>query len=111
MKKIKTLKMNYEFKNVFSKGNYYIGKQVIIYFLKNNYGYNRIGIAIGSKLCNAVKRNRVKRLIRASYQKFSCNSSYDIVFVWNKKEKVEDACFNIIVSDLSKAFLKFGIVK
>ena len=46
MKKIKTLKMNYEFKNVFNKGKYYIGKQVILYDLKNKYDYNRIGIAI-----------------------------------------------------------------
>ena len=31
MKKIKTLKMNYEFKNVFNKGKYYIGRQIIGY--------------------------------------------------------------------------------
>lgn len=113
MKKIETLKMNYEFKNVFSKGKYYIGKQVIVYFLNNNYGYNRIGTAISSKLCNAVKRNRIKRLIRASYQKFDFieNSSYDIVFIWNKKINVEMASFDVIFNDLNKAFLKFGIIE
>ena len=35
MRKIKTLKKNYEFKNVLSKGKFYIGKQVSIYVLKN----------------------------------------------------------------------------
>ncbi len=113
MKRIETLKMNYEFKNVFSKGKYYIGEQVIVYFLNNKYGYNRIGIAISSKLCNAVKRNRLKRLIRASYQKFDFNeySSCDIVFIWNKKVSVERACFENIFNDLNKAFLKFGIIE
>ncbi len=103
--------MNYEFKNVFNKGKYYVGEQVIVYFLNNKFDYNRIGIAISSKLCNAVKRNRVKRIIRACYQKFDSNSSYDIVFIWNKKTKVEEACFDIIYNDLKKAFLKFGIIK
>ena len=113
MKRIKTLKMNYEFKNVFSKGKYYIGKQVIVYFLNNRLGYNRIGIAISSKLCKAVKRNSIKRLIRASYQRFCFTevSSYDIVFIWNKKANIEDASFEIISKDLNKAFLKFGIIK
>ena len=35
MRKIKTLKKNYEFKNVLSKGKFYVGKQVSIYVLKN----------------------------------------------------------------------------
>ena len=35
MKRISTLKKNYEFKNVLSKGKFYIGNQVIIYILKN----------------------------------------------------------------------------
>ena len=113
MKRIETLKMNYEFKNVFSKGKYYIGEQVIVYFLNNKYGYNRIGIAISSKLCKAVKRNRLKRLIRANYQMFNFkeSSSYDIVFIWNKRVKVDNANFDIIFNDLNKAFLKFGIIE
>ena len=36
MRKIKKKKKNYEFKNVLSKGKFYIGKQISIYILKNN---------------------------------------------------------------------------
>ena len=68
MKRIKTLKMNYEFKNVFDKGKYYVNDQVIVYVLKNKLEYNRIGIAVSTKLGHAVKRNRIKRLIRSAYQ-------------------------------------------
>ena len=49
MNEIETLKLNYEFKNVFNKGKYFIGKQVIVYIYKNKKKQNRIGIAISSK--------------------------------------------------------------
>ena len=44
MKKIKTLKKNYEFQNVLSKGKFYIGKQITIYITKNKLDSNVIGI-------------------------------------------------------------------
>ena len=68
MIRIKTLKKNYEFKNVLSKGKFYIGKQISIYILKNNLKTNVIGIAVSTKQCNAVLRNRIKRLIRENYR-------------------------------------------
>lgn len=113
MKKIKTLKMNYEFKNVFSKGKYYVGSQIITYILTNKYQYNRIGIAISSKLCNAVKRNHIKRLVRAAYQNFKIDNSksVDIVFIWNKKADIEEASYHKIYENMKKAFLRAGIIE
>ena len=61
MKKMKTLKKNYEFKNVLTKGKFYIGKQITIYITKNSQYTNNFGIAISKKTCNAVKRNLLKR--------------------------------------------------
>jgi len=112
MKKIKTLKMNYEFKNVLEKGKYYANKQIIVYILENNYDYNRLGIAINSKICNAVKRNHIKRLVREAYRKYERNilTSYDIVIVWNKKVNAEDASYNIICNNLENALSKAGMI-
>ena len=112
MKKIKTLKMNYEFKNVFNRGKYYIGKQIIIYVLKNKSNYNRLGIAISTKLCKAVKRNEIKRKIRAAYQELEKNSEkgYDIVFIWNKKENIQNLSYQIIYNYTKKIFEKLGIL-
>ena len=113
MKKIKTLKMNYEFKNAFNRGNYYIGKQIILYDLKNKYDYNRLGIAINTKLCKAVKRNAIKRKIRAVYQELEKNAEkgHDLVFVWNKKEDIKNISYDIIYDDMKKLFFKIGILK
>ncbi len=108
MRKIKTLKKNYEFKNVLSKGKFYIGKQISIYILKNNKKINVIGVAVSIKQCGAVKRNRIKRLIRENYRllKNDLKQGYDIVFLWNKKGEVDEANYYIIKSDMEKTFKK-----
>lgn len=113
MKRIQTLKLNYEFKNVFNKGKFYIGNQIIIYVLKNKLQKNRLGIAINSKLCHAVQRNRIKRVIRAAYQLNikESNVGHDIVVIWNKKADIEDLSYNIINEDMKRIFLNSGIKK
>lgn len=113
MKKIKTLKKNYEFKNVLLKGKFYIGKQITIYITKNKQNINAIGIAISTKTCNAVKRNRIKRLIRENYKliKDKLEVGYNIVFLWNKKDKVENANFYVIKNDMYKLLKKAEIME
>ncbi len=34
----------------------------------NGLGYSRLGIGVGAKLCNAVKRNRLKRITREAFR-------------------------------------------
>ena len=108
MRRIKTLKKNYEFKNVLSKGKFYIGKQISIYILKNNLKTNVIGIAVSTKQCNAVLRNRIKRLIRENYRllKNELEQGYNIVFLWNKKGVAKEADYYIIKNDLINFFKK-----
>ena len=112
MRKIKTLKKNYEFKNVLSRGKFYIGKQVSIYVLKNNKESNVIGIAVSTKKCGAVLRNRIKRLIRENYRliKNNLKQGYDIVFLWTKKGEPKEANYYIIQNDLIKAFKKANLL-
>lgn len=104
MRKIKTLKKNYEFQNVLSKGKFYVGKQITIYIKKNNLEENVVGIAVSTKACNAVKRNRIKRLIRENYRliKKELKVGNNIVFLWNKREEANHADFYIIKEDMQK---------
>ena len=112
MRKIKTLKKNYEFQNVLSKGKFYIGKQITIYIKKNKLKENVIGIAVSTKTCNAVKRNHIKRLIRENNRlmKNDLRVGNNIVFLWNRKELVENANFFVIKSDMEKLFKKADLL-
>lgn len=51
-------------------------------FLPNTESYNRLGISVHRKTGNAVRRNRIKRLIRESFRlnRDQLPSSCDIVF-------------------------------
>lgn len=114
MLKTITLKKNYEFKNVLTRGKYCSGKYVDIYFLKkNNKNFNRIGIAVGVKVAKANKRNRIKRLIRENYRLLekNINYGYEIVFLWKKKQDIKNATFNNIKNDIVKIFLENNIIK
>ena len=101
MSKIETLKKNYEFKNVITRGKAYFGKYICVYILKNN-DKNKIGIAVSKKAGNAVIRNKIKRLIRESYRKKQGNikDTYSMVFMWKKDNKREDIVFSNINTDI-----------
>lgn len=112
MRKIKTLKKNYEYKNVLSKGKFYVGKYVIAYIKKNNKNENYVGIAVSTKIGNAVKRNRIKRVIREAYRikKNSLKKGYDIVLLWKKDSQFKDANFRNVNEDLVQIFDKANMV-
>jgi len=108
MKNIKTLKKNYEFKKVFQKGKVYKENNIKVYISKNNLKENRIGIAVSVKTDKAVRRNKIKRLIREIYRLNSSNikKGYNIVFLWNKNSEVKNTTFKIIEDEIMKIFKK-----
>ena len=112
MNKTITLKKNYEFKKVLTKGKYYSGKYIEIFVTKNNLKKNFIGIAIGVKIAKAVKRNRIKRLIRENYRLLEkdLKVGYKIVFLWKKKIDISNATFYNIKIDMKNIFERIGIL-
>ncbi len=114
MKKTEMMKKNYEFRNVLSKGNYYSGKYIEAFIRKNRKEkVNYLGIAIGVKLAKAVKRNHIKRLIRANYQFYEevLKEGYSIVFLWKKKVKIEKANFHKVKRDMEVIFDKAKMIE
>ena len=82
-----------------------MGKFIIIYVVKTQRDYNRLGITVSRKLGSAVKRNRVRRLIAESFR-LSADSQkkgYDFVVVGRTRAvtaKMNDVllCMNELLS-------------
>ena len=83
MKKYEVIKNNREFDNIISKGKCVRNNDFIIYYIDNQFNYNRYGISVGKKVGNAVNRNYYKRVIRNIcdiYKKvYSNNRDYIII--------------------------------
>lgn len=113
MKKLITLKKNYEFKRVLNNGEYYYGKLIQFFIIKNNKKINRIGIAVSSKVAGAVERNKIKRLIREIYikdYKENIEKGYDFVFIWKKNINPKEANYGKIKEDFINIFKRTGIL-
>ena len=83
MRNTAMLKENRDFRRIYKKGRACVGREVVVYCLKNRSPRNRIGITTGKKLGNAVERNRAKRIIRESYRLLEgrTQTGWDFVFV------------------------------
>ena len=68
MKFTDTLKKNYEFQRLYSKGKSAVTPYLVVYVRKTRKRTNRIGITVSTKLGKAVVRNRVRRRLREIYR-------------------------------------------
>ncbi len=74
VKKLYPLCENHLFSKAYRKGKSNAGKYIAVYVLKNygkkkgEFPLTKLGITVNKKLGKAVKRSRVKRLIRAAYR-------------------------------------------
>jgi ribonuclease P protein component len=83
----------FQYKNVYQSRRLKKSKLVWLYTMPNGLEYNRLGISASKKVCiNNVTRNRVKRLIRQSYQlnKALFGRGNDIVIVAKQLPKTID---------------------
>lgn len=65
MKKAYRVKKEADFQKVFHQGESMANRQFVVYSLnKENQSHFRVGLSVGKKIGNAVKRNEIKRKIR-----------------------------------------------
>ena len=111
MKRDVTVKENYEFRRMYSKGKSGVSSCLVVYFRPNKFGHNRLGVTVSAKLGHAVVRNRARRRLREAYrlQEDAFQSGWDIVVVARHR------CVEAKFSDLCAGYLnlarKAGILK
>ncbi len=76
-----------DFSHLYKKGKRYKGKYLNLIYLANDLNFSRMAVVIGGKAGNAVKRNKVKRRIRALFRrnKNLLKSPYDIIVIARKE--------------------------
>lgn len=58
------IRKGWEYRLIYRNGRRRANRHFVLYYIKNNLGYSRFGISVSRKLGGAVKRNRIKRIIR-----------------------------------------------
>jgi len=105
----KRLRKNWQFKQVFSQGKSAATREMVLYFLANDLGFNRTGFVASKELGVAVVRNRVKRVMREAYRSWDGQlpKGYDLVFV--ARPAVTGRGFQRIVAEMKLVLCRAGL--
>jgi len=95
-----------EFKKVFSEGRRVEGKNLVIFVLKNDYDFNRMGTIVKKETGKAVDRNKIKRRLKEAARILNKKllSGYDIIVL--AKNDIRKANYFEIHYDLESLFYK-----
>ena len=112
IKTTKILKKNYEFRNVLKNGKKVSGEFLNVFILKNQLNYNFLGLAISTKIGNAVQRNKVKRYLRENYNNLEENiyKGYNLVFLVKKDFGEKELNYQNIKTDMKNIFSKAKLI-
>ncbi|MDR1693516.1 MAG: ribonuclease P protein component [Oscillospiraceae bacterium] len=104
-----SLKQNRDFRSLYARGKNTAGVYLALYARKNRLGVTRLGITASAKLGNAVKRNRVRRLVKEAYrlQEKRFLRGYDLVVV--ARGRAVGAPFAAVRDELPRLAAKLGI--
>ncbi len=104
-----SLKENYLFRRLYRKGASSANRFLVMYCLKNKRQFNRLGLTVSIKLGKAVKRNRIKRLIKEAYRlnEYKLKTGYDIIIV--ARSRALSAAYTDIENSLLKAAILLEI--
>lgn len=97
------------FRQMYAKGRSLARPCIVVYWRRNRYGVNRLGLTAGKKTGNAVKRNRAKRVMKEAYRLLEpeIRTGYDIILV--ARTKTPHVPMVSVMRELKAAFDKAEI--
>ncbi len=101
MKKVEIVKKEQDFNNIILSGKKISNKFWYVFFKENNLIYPRFGIAVGTKIGNAVIRNKYKRRAKniIDKNKIVFQNGYDYIIMLRK------ACIGLTYQELEESLL------
>lgn len=109
MKFTDTLKNNYEFRRLYSKGKSAASRSLVVYARKNRKPRNGLGFTVSTKIGKAVTRNRIRRRLREAYRlnEEKLKPGYDIVVV--ARTRAAAAPFSELETGLMRCLGELGV--
>ena len=104
-----SLKNNYEFRRLYTKGKSAASSYAVVYCRKNRSFVNKLGLTVSTKLGKAVHRNRIRRRYKEIYRlnEDRFNTGYDIVIVARFKSR--NAPYRVLETDFLNLCGRLGI--
>ncbi len=102
------LKKEKEFDFVFKNGNRLFSRSLTMVYAEKNQ--TKVGFAVSKKHGSAVKRNRVKRLLRESFRSFTPQNGQNFFFVFIPKVK-ENYSLTEYKEEMKFLLCKCGFIK
>ncbi len=82
MKKEYRVCKNQEFSSIIQHHSFVKSSSFVCYYIKRKEDHARVGISVGKKLGNAVKRNKIKRQVRSMVDSlFRFDEEFDCIFI------------------------------
>lgn len=106
-----SLKNNNDFRRVYRKGEREAGGYVVVYVLRNRYGFNRLGLTVGKTVGKAVVRSRVKRLLRECYRAYADRLPTGRDFILVARSRAAGKTLSQLERDLGYSLKKLELLK
>lgn len=111
MKNTQPIKLNRDFRRIYAKGKSEAGGYCVVYVLPNKRAFNRAGFTVSKAFGNAVKRNRIKRLMRESYRLMEDKLGIGYDFIIVARNRAVDKTYNDISKDMAFAMRSLEVLK
>ena len=105
------LRKDSDFRRVYKHGKSFANRYLVMYIMRNNLEYNRVGISVSKKVGNAINRNKIRRRIKESYRlniDANVKYGYDIVFI--ARVAIKEADYKDIEKSMTHLIRKAGLI-
>jgi ribonuclease P protein component len=112
LKKAYRINKNWEFQNIYRKGQGFSSQFFNINLIPNKFDFNRFGIVVSKKVARkAVDRNHLKRQVRDIVNELNKKSDSHYDAIVSVKPQSLDTDFNKLKNTLEDLFRKANIIK